>query len=219
MREQGAAACADMRDDLSALLDGELSPERAAELRSHLEDCPDCRAQLARLQDVDARLAASARGIAVPSDLRARLAARIAGEAAAAESAAPRRGPAGRVPRLARRGVGLAAAAAAAAGLALVLARPGSEIAPPPPPEPALAEREPAPPAPEAALAGRTPAPPAPEPAPTPAAAEPALAGADLAGSDEDLALLLELETVEDLDVIANLDLLEQLVELGEGTG
>jgi hypothetical protein len=31
---------------------------------------------------------------------------------------------------------------------------------------------------------------------------------------DEELALLLDLETLEDLGVIANLDLLEQIVEL-----
>jgi len=50
-------------------------------------------------------------------------------------------------------------------------------------------------------------------------ASEPAPAESELGESDEDLALLLELETVEDLDVIANLDLLERLVELEGETG
>jgi anti-sigma factor (TIGR02949 family) len=167
MRERDPR-CAAYLEDLSAFLDGELPPGRAAELRAHLEVCPGCAARLSRLREVDARLVASARRVAVPGDLRARLAARIAADAAAPRRGAPRRAPAWRGPRLARRAAAFAAAAAAAA-LALVLARPGGET--------------------------------------------------ELGGSDEDLALLLELETVEDLDVIANLDLLERMVELGEGTG
>ena len=40
----------------------------------------------------------------------------------------------------------------------------------------------------------------------------------DLDGiSDEELAMILEIETLEDLDVIANIELLEELVALGEG--
>jgi hypothetical protein len=50
---------------------------------------------------------------------------------------------------------------------------------------------------------------------------EPRLAtAADLeAASPDELELALELDTVEDMEVIRNLELLEILVALGEGTG
>ncbi len=35
-------ACADYAEDLSALLDDELSPERSREVRAHLEGCAAC---------------------------------------------------------------------------------------------------------------------------------------------------------------------------------
>jgi hypothetical protein len=122
--------------------------------------------------------------------------------------------------------------AGAAAGflLALWIARRGAEEALPPasplaaapaapapapaagapsatgPPAAVVARREPATPPRERPAAERSPAPTAP--------LEPAAAGlpelADL--REEDLALLLELEAVEDLEVIANLDLLERLL-------
>jgi hypothetical protein len=56
---------------------------------------------------------------------------------------------------------------------------------------------------------------PAPPPAPAQAPAEPPL---DLASvPEEDLGLALEIETVEDLDVIANLELLELLLAAESG--
>ena len=65
---------------------------------------------------------------------------------------------------------------------------------------------------------------PAPAPSPTPAEgkeAAPAAGGEELVDldgiSDEELAMILEIETLEDLDVIANIDLLEELVALEEG--
>jgi anti-sigma factor RsiW len=65
----------------------------------------------------------------------------------------------------------------------------------------------------------RSGAPPGPvaEPAPRVAVAEPALANL----SDEELALLLDLDAVADLDVIANLDLVESFLDLEgrEGAG
>lgn len=201
---ESTVSCASWVEDLSAFLDEELAPERSAGLRAHLDACADCRARIARLREVDALLVAGAERVSVPADLRARLAARIAADEAAPPRAAEPRAPARRVPRLARRAAGLAAAAAAA--LALYLARPTSEPAPPPLSElPRLAERAPTPPEVAPILA--------------PEAAAPTLAESVLGGSDEDLALLLELETVEDLDVIANLDLLERLVELEGETG
>jgi hypothetical protein len=58
-------------------------------------------------------------------------------------------------------------------------------------------------------------------PLPRAGSPEPRLAtAADLeAASPDELELALELETVEDMEVIRNLELLELLVALGEGTG
>lgn len=46
------------REDLTALLDGALAPGRAAEVQAHLEACPACRAEEARLRAGVATLAA-----------------------------------------------------------------------------------------------------------------------------------------------------------------
>ncbi len=54
---------AQVEEELSALLDGDLSPERAAELEAHLAACPDCAAlrdDLRRTQDLLAGLAVQA---------------------------------------------------------------------------------------------------------------------------------------------------------------
>jgi hypothetical protein len=50
--------CADVRADLSLLLDGELPSERAANARHHLATCPGCRLELGAWRDVRARLGA-----------------------------------------------------------------------------------------------------------------------------------------------------------------
>lgn len=48
--------CEDFRDRLSALIDGELSPEEAAAARGHAAACEDCRAAEADLRVLDAHL-------------------------------------------------------------------------------------------------------------------------------------------------------------------
>ena len=163
-------ACEAYDEDLSALLDGELSEERETEVRAHAASCPRCARRLDALRSVDGLLA-SAPAPPVPHDLRARLDARIAADA---------RPP--RLRRLGRPALGFAAAAAAAV-LALYLGvRTG-----------------------ETPLEGGA-------PAPQIARTVPATAvDLDAVPADE-LAMVLEIETIEDLDVIANLDLLVQLV-------
>jgi len=169
-------ACAEYDENLSALLDGELSEEREAEVRGHVAACPHCAPRLEALRRVD-RLLAAAPAPPLPSDLRARLGARIAAEPG-------RRQPRIRRPRLRRFGPpALGFAAAAAAALALYLGVRGGET-------PLGAG------APARQIAQTAPAMP--------------LELEDI--SAEDLAIVLEIETVEDLEVIANLDLLVRLV-------
>jgi hypothetical protein len=223
------AACMAYDEDLSALLDGELPAGREAELRAHLDVCARCAKRLEELCSVDLALA-SLPAPAPAGDLHARLAARIAagtaGEARPRDEALrPPRRARGAPPAPRRRALALGLAAAAAAALLLAVwgaLRGGGEVAPGAP----LAHSRPQPPTPLAPT-------PAPEPEPLvareqaapPAPAEPALAVAeaglpelaDLAESD--VAMLVELETVEDLDVIANLDLLERFLALEERGG
>jgi hypothetical protein len=204
-----ATGCREFEADLSALLDDELTPERAAEVRAHAAACASCGRLLARLARVDFALA-RAPAPAVPASLRARLEARLATPRLADTDS--RR--IARAPRRAWRGRAAGALAAAAAGVALYLAvasreavRPETAASPPqiarPPAEiPRQALQQ---------LANR-PAPARPAPAPSPAPA-PAAAPLDLESvSEEDLGLALELDTVEDLDVIGNLELLELLL-------
>ena len=208
------AACAGYDWDLSALLDGELCEEREMEVRGHVESCARCAARLEALRRVD-RLLADGPMPAVPSDLRARLEARIAGEASE-----PRRRPRspwrlGRLPSRARWLGGLAAAAAAVALYLAVV--PGG--APPEGTRVEVAESTP-----EAVPVGVVEK--GPEAAPVevaetapeaPPVEDVDTAPLDLdAATDEELALMLEIETIEDLDVIANLDLLEHML-LTEG--
>lgn len=178
-------------EDLSALLDGELAPERDAELRAHLAGCARCRAQLASLARVDVLLA----GIPVretSADLQARLRARIAAEDEAGALAGRGRGRRTGGPLQASRRVRALAAACAAAAAALALYF--------------FAPRTP------------TPLPQGPE---TPVAQVPAPArDPDFdALPAEEIAVGLELDTAQDLDVIANLDLVEALAAQGKDAG
>jgi hypothetical protein len=228
------AGCQGFEADLSALLDRELGPQREAELRAHVDACPGCRARLAGLARVDLALSA-AELPTVPASLRARLEARIA-SAGRGEMGPPPMRRAGPSRRAWRRAAGALAAAAAVAALYLAVAtrepaRPEKAPAPPqiarpleaaPLEAPAQTAREaPAPtpreapqvvaklppPAPPPPAAGKVAAPALPAPAPVPA---PPAAELDLATVPEDeLGLALEMETVEDLDVIGNLELLE----------
>jgi predicted anti-sigma-YlaC factor YlaD len=45
--------CSQIRSSLGLLLDGELPPERAEAIRSHLEDCPACREERRQLEKLD----------------------------------------------------------------------------------------------------------------------------------------------------------------------
>ena len=92
-----AAACLAIEEDLSALIDEELAPEREAELREHLGTCDRCARRLEELCNVDLVLA-SLPAPEVRSNLRAQLAQRLAeherGEAAPARAEGrPRRPP------------------------------------------------------------------------------------------------------------------------------
>ncbi len=183
--------CPEFEADLSALLDGELAPERAAAVRLHASGCAPCRDQLARFERL-AGVLASAPSPSVAASLFARLEARIA-MASASDTGVREAAPAPAPGRAWLRRAATAVAAAAA-GVALYLA---------------IASREPAPRADEPfpRQIARRPEPAASVPAPGDLAALP----------DEDLGIALELETVEDFEVIANLELLELLLAAEAG--
>jgi negative regulator of sigma E activity len=196
----------ELDEKLSALLDGELSPEQAEVLGAELARSPELAAQLAALAAVDDGLRAlpSPR---VPTDLRARVERQLRAEAQ------PRVHGGGR-PRSRRFAVlgarrrwltAAAFAAAAAAVLALVvlprLGREETQVARTDPSAPAQAAEQ----APQTKPVPEAPAPAPPAPAPAPAHEEPAA---------EDVALADDLPVIEVLDVLAELDELE---EVGSG--
>lgn len=88
--------CHEIEDELSALLDGELDAERAAEVRAHLHGCQLCSGTLEALRDVAQRLAGLPR-VAAPPEL-ATLVERAVQREALAMPPEPRRW---RVPRVA----------------------------------------------------------------------------------------------------------------------
>lgn len=226
-------SCDVFERDLSAWIDGELAPARAAALRAHLDACDACAARVVQLRAVDASLLALP-ATAPAADLRARLQQRIdAPDGEAAALARGRRTAAGAAPvRHQRRFAWRVAAAAAAAALAVLLLRPEPGRDPQPatsPPAPlasAAPERMPEVPSPdeeparqERLAADRT-APPERGSTPRALAQAPGNAPARSLPSAGAVSLEdLELETVEDLEVIANLELLEALLALDEGTG
>jgi len=59
-------ACNGMRERLSAWLDGELAEEERRETAAHLEDCAECRRELALLERLDAALG----GLEAPAPAR-----------------------------------------------------------------------------------------------------------------------------------------------------
>ncbi len=241
------ATCLAYDEDLSGLIDGELGEEREAEVRAHLDGCAHCRERLEALRGVDTALRSVA-APAVPSDLRARLAQRLSSRGpafarlrSAAHAASPRLRRAKSIPRRPRwlaAGVGLAAAAALALYLAVgsvegprpgAVRRPetlasrgaaGSVPLPAPPLE--VAETPPPVPAEEPSVsAAESFAPAAAESvaiAETPAAEETPPFDLD-AISDEELAVVVDLDTYEDLDVIVNLEILERYLAGEAGSG
>jgi anti-sigma factor RsiW len=201
--------CGAYQGDYSALIDGELTPARAGLVQAHLAGCERCRSQVAALRSVDRALGALSPP-ALPADLRARLQSRIEPSVAA---------PVRRAPPARRRWLAapLAAAAMAAAVAAVVYLVPVAPdeapaeeqvvIAEPPVIEEQIVIEEPV------VIARVEPA----IPETPPEVSPPALAPRTRAPAD--LEEELGLESVEDLDVIANLELLEAFVALDGGTG
>jgi anti-sigma factor RsiW len=188
-------SCGPFEADLSALIDGELRPEREAAVRAHVAVCPLCSERLQALCDVDLELAA-ATVLEVPADLRARLADRIAHDesAVAAAPAVARGAPPPRRRRWLANPVGVAVAAAAALAILYLV----------------VGVREPGAPT----VTSR------PIPSASRIVAARALSSdAEVFGAanEEDLAVVLELETVEHLDIIANFDLLQRWLRMQDG--
>jgi hypothetical protein len=224
---QEADPCAAWQEDLSALIDVELTPARRAEVQAHLAGCPRCRARLAELRRVDTLLAATPLP-ELPEDLAEKVVSR----------AADRRGrmsaPPGRRRWLAAPALG---ALAAAAALALYLAlRPRPEAVSPAAPEPPVAvapvrpRKAPPPEEHPPTLIAEPLLPPAlpPPPKAEVPAFEPELAPPELALGEpeldseppEDLAVVLfGAERPDDFDVIANLEILERLMALDKERG
>ena len=211
-----ARGCLAFDGDLSAWIDGELDASRRAVVEVHLASCPACTARMEELRAVDRALLALP-APPVGAELRERLARRLAAE----------RGAPGPVrlepPRHDRRrfapALALPVVAAAALALTLVL-RPAG-----PPEGPAesvpIAQAPEVPATPSPPIASAEPERPAAAPAPQPPEAEPQLAeqvapapseGELEALDPEELAVVLELDTIEDLPVIANLEVLERLL-------
>ncbi len=69
---QGVATCDELQRELSAYLDGALSPEQAARLARHLEGCAACRARYEREQAVVERVR-KVKEPPAPSELRRRI--------------------------------------------------------------------------------------------------------------------------------------------------
>lgn len=206
--------CVGWDEHLSALIDGELEAEVRAEVEAHAASCARCGAQLDVLRAVDARLAE----IPLP-DVAGRLSLpRILGEAAVSTDSdresppapgarvgagsRPRTAPPRPEPRRAGWKSSPLMRIAAAAGVVLaffwLLQRDRESIRSPGDASPPIASSPELPQAPSA-----------------PIAVEHEIASPLAAASDEELALALELDTAENFEVIANLELLERLVDLG----
>jgi len=227
------ADCLPFDDDLSALIDAELDDGRAAEVRAHVESCPHCTRRLEALSGVDLALGE----LPIPEvseDLSRRLEARLA--PAAPVVLRPRQSV-----RRARRGwrVAGALAAAAAVGLVVLLGLPGE----PPSPGPQVA-RAPTDVEPGVQVArAPTDVEPGVQVARAPTDVEPGFEGAPRAPDSfpermgdgtpgiqlalaeeqlEDVALLLAVDDLaepDDMGLVANLELVEMLVDLGPPEG
>ena len=128
------AFCQTARESLSAYVDGELAPDRAAEIADHLTTCPACSAEYQALLETVARLRSQLTRFAAPDVLRARIRAALAAtprESVAAEQIRP---SARNHRRRVTRALGVAAAvfvgAALGAGGTLVAAGGGRNAAP-----------------------------------------------------------------------------------------
>ena len=239
--------CVGFEEDLSALLDGELRAAREVEVREHVEQCTRCSDRLRAFERVGESLRGLPVP-AAPYDLELRLRARIESDRIARRRVVLGLTPHRRRPSFARVGIAVGVALAATLLLLLLLGpsrtgdgggAPVARIAqeppaptPAPPPRavrspesrrvPQSPERQLAPKAAPQRVATREPRAqrserPTAQPVPTVARETPP--GVDLAGvSEEEIALALELDTVQDFDVIDHLELLELLATLGEPT-
>lgn len=209
-----AAGCRAFEEDLSAWIDGELGASRRAVVAAHLATCGDCAERVEQLRAVDRAL----RALPAPSvgpELRRGLAERLASE----ERSAAR--PKLRTPPRARRRLAplVALPAAAAAALALYLSlRPAGAPVGRGPDLPLAGGRAAQPPG-NGPAAARAPVAEVPAEA---AVAETREAGPPGSGDlealeSEELAVVLELDTIEDLPVIANLEVLERLLAAEAG--
>ena len=211
-----ARGCQVFDEDLSAWIDGELAAPRRAAVEAHLASCRACTARVEALRAVDRALLALPEP-AVGAGLGERLARRLAperGSPGPVRLAAPRRGRRRFAPALA-----LPLVAAAALALFFLLRPAGPPAGPSEPVPIARAPELPAPP--RAPIASAAPEAPSVQRAPKPSEAEPQLAqrpasapslGELEALDPEELAVALELDTIEDLPVIANLEVLERLL-------
>ncbi len=143
--------CLPYDEDLSALLDGELSPARAAQVSAHCASCPRCTAQLAELRRANERVL-SALCVPVPGEsariarVEAQLRVRLAQESqTSVESLRQSRSQAPPRRRSNARwilGAATALAAAAALGLALLF-QARTPVRPIPLPQPPIAQNPP----------------------------------------------------------------------------
>jgi anti-sigma factor RsiW len=194
-----APGCLAFDEDLSAWIDAELAAPRRAAVEAHLASCSACTARVEQLRAVD-RVLRALPAPAVAADLRERLDERLSG--ARAPAAPATHSAAARARR--RFAPALALPLAAAAALALYLALPATH------PEEAAEVEDAA----EVEGAARSvPVARAPELPGPPVPAEGELEALD----PEALAVVIELDTIEDLPVIANLELLERLVAAEAG--
>jgi anti-sigma factor RsiW len=76
------SGCADKELLLHGLLDGELDAANTLTLEAHLSECPDCSAELKRLQSLRSKLRAPGVSFDAPAALRARIVGALAEEAA-----------------------------------------------------------------------------------------------------------------------------------------
>lgn len=203
----------DLDRELSALLDGELTPERARQLRDEIDADPALRARLAEFESLDENLRALPQA-PLPAELGAQLRARI-GQRERNGAAEATAGPSVGIPRW-----GVPLAAALAAGLvaawlmwpassshesdrrATLLAReqPQAQVREQ---VQLLERRQPEQHAQDKLNPGR------------PRIVQPEQPSAEPDdSSDEEIAIALELETLRDLDLIQELDLLEALLTL-----
>ncbi len=204
MNERTDDRCPAFEEDLSAWIDGELPPPRAAQLVAHVASCGACTDRVAALRAIDAGLQSLDAGTdpARIARIHEAIAARIHGDVVVALPAARRAPP--RTRRWAAPLLAGAVGAAAAATLVLL-------VRPPPAPEPTARERiaaardlAPPPAAPPAELLART------TQTGVEAFAKQGAAAVDDAAAGTQLATPLELDSARDLDMVERISSLSE---------